>query len=75
MKKIILTSAAVIFTTATFFFIARTSFAHEESKNVKNKYNKSGMVKEQKHFFPAPVRYYLAPGVDTAQAKPKGEGC
>ncbi len=75
MKKLIVTSAAVIFTTATVLFITRTSFANEENKRVKKHYKKSNQVIGPKLFFPSPLRYYLAPGVDTAQVKPQGDGC
>ncbi len=75
MKKLIVTSAAVIFSTATVLFITRTSFANEESNRVKKHYKKSNQVNGPKLFFPAPLRYYLIPGVDTAQVKAKGDGC
>ncbi len=75
MKKLIVTSAAVIFTTATALFIARTSFANEGSKRVKNQYKKTDKLIGPKLFFPAPLRYYLVPGVDTAQVKSQGENC
>lgn len=75
MKKLIVTSAAVIFTTATVLFITRTSFANEDAKRTKNQYKNPGQVNGPQFFFPAPLRYYLIPGLDTAQAKTSNEGC